>query len=107
MFWRETGTNDDEDDVEAREGACSIETAMAGRGCRGEGDGQGGDGDFVSLCARSRSGGLGQSATATGIAATTTGELQREGPSSERSRVVQTAAQGRGVQAAWVLVGLI
>ena len=29
VFWRETGMNDeDEDDVEARWGACSIETAM-------------------------------------------------------------------------------
>ena len=28
MFWRETGMNDDEDDVDAREGACSIETAI-------------------------------------------------------------------------------
>jgi hypothetical protein len=31
VFWRETGMNDDDDeDVEARCGACSIETAMAG-----------------------------------------------------------------------------
>lgn len=30
MFWRETGMNDDDDEVEARDGACSIETAMAG-----------------------------------------------------------------------------
>lgn len=30
VFWRETGINDDDDDVEAREGACSMETAMAG-----------------------------------------------------------------------------
>jgi len=28
VFWRETGMNEDEDDVEAREGACSMETAM-------------------------------------------------------------------------------
>lgn len=28
MFWRETGMKDDEDDVDARDGACSIETAM-------------------------------------------------------------------------------
>lgn len=28
MFWRETGIKDEEDEVEAREGACSIETAM-------------------------------------------------------------------------------
>jgi hypothetical protein len=30
VFWRETGIKDDEDDVDAREGACSIETAMVG-----------------------------------------------------------------------------
>lgn len=28
MFWRETGMKDDDDDVDAREGACSMETAM-------------------------------------------------------------------------------
>jgi hypothetical protein len=28
VFWRETGMKDDDDDVDAREGACSIETAM-------------------------------------------------------------------------------
>jgi hypothetical protein len=29
VFWRETGTKDEEvDDVDAREGACSIETAI-------------------------------------------------------------------------------
>jgi hypothetical protein len=28
VFWRETGMKDDEDEVEAREGACNIETAM-------------------------------------------------------------------------------
>jgi hypothetical protein len=28
VFWRETGMKDDEEDVEAREGACSMETAM-------------------------------------------------------------------------------
>lgn len=28
MFWRETGINDEDDEVEAREGACSMETAM-------------------------------------------------------------------------------
>lgn len=35
VFWRETGIKDDEDDVDARDGACSIETAMVkvvGRG---------------------------------------------------------------------------
>jgi len=32
VFWRDTGTNDDDEDVEAREGACSIETAMFGEG---------------------------------------------------------------------------
>jgi len=40
VFWRDTGTNEDEDDVEAREGACSMETAMFWGGCRREGDGQ-------------------------------------------------------------------
>ena len=30
VFWRETGMKDDDDDVEAREGAWSIETAMGG-----------------------------------------------------------------------------
>jgi len=49
-----------------------------------------GGGDFVSLCARSRLGGLGQSAAATG-------ELQREGPSSERS------TGGAECSAAWVV----
>lgn len=30
VFWRETGTKDDVvDEVDAREGACNIETAMA------------------------------------------------------------------------------
>jgi hypothetical protein len=29
VFWRETGMKDDDDDVEARDGACSMETAMA------------------------------------------------------------------------------
>jgi len=29
VFWRETGMKDDEEDVEARDGACSIETAIA------------------------------------------------------------------------------
>lgn len=34
VFWRETGTKDEVvDEVDAREGACSIETAMSG-GCR-------------------------------------------------------------------------
>lgn len=28
VFWRETGMKDDEEDVDAREGACSIDTAM-------------------------------------------------------------------------------
>jgi hypothetical protein len=28
VFWRETGMKDDDEDVDAREGACSIETAM-------------------------------------------------------------------------------
>jgi hypothetical protein len=28
VFWRETGIKDDDDEVDAREGACSIETAM-------------------------------------------------------------------------------
>jgi hypothetical protein len=29
VFWRETGMKDDDEEVEAREGACSMETAMA------------------------------------------------------------------------------
>lgn len=29
VFWRETGTKDDDDDVDALEGACSIETAIS------------------------------------------------------------------------------
>jgi hypothetical protein len=43
VFWRETGMKDDDDDVDARDGACSIETAMAlrpwcsGRGRRDKG----------------------------------------------------------------------
>jgi|TARA_R110002003_G_scaffold63_6_gene5846 hypothetical protein len=28
VFWRETGMKDDDEDVDARDGACSIETAM-------------------------------------------------------------------------------
>jgi hypothetical protein len=43
VFWRETGTKDDEEEVEARDGACSMETAMArevggrrSRGCLAE-----------------------------------------------------------------------
>jgi hypothetical protein len=32
VFWRETGMKDDDDDVDARDGACSIETAMARQG---------------------------------------------------------------------------
>jgi len=32
VFWRETGIKDEDDEVEAREGACSMETAMV-RGC--------------------------------------------------------------------------
>jgi len=32
VFWRETGIKDEDDEVEAREGACSMETAMM-RGC--------------------------------------------------------------------------
>jgi hypothetical protein len=37
VFWRETGIKEDEEDVDARDGACSIETAMVsvvGRGLR-------------------------------------------------------------------------
>lgn len=30
VFCRETGIKDDDDEVEARDGACSMETAMAG-----------------------------------------------------------------------------
>lgn len=29
VFWRETGLKDEEEEVEAREGACSMETAMS------------------------------------------------------------------------------
>lgn len=32
MFWRETGMKDEDEEVEAREGACSMETAMVVRG---------------------------------------------------------------------------
>jgi hypothetical protein len=28
VFWRETGMKDDDEDVDAREGACSMDTAM-------------------------------------------------------------------------------
>ena len=93
MFWRETGTNDDEDDVEAREGACSIETAMAGRGCRGESDGQ--EAVTLFLCVRGRD------------QAGWVNQRRRRGNCSGRarpargSRVVQSAVQ-RGL-----LVGLI
>jgi hypothetical protein len=53
VFWRETGTKDDDDDVEAREGACSMETAMVEGGvCRGEGDGQ--EAVTLFLCGRGR-----------------------------------------------------
>lgn len=31
VFWRDTGMNDDEEEVEAREGACSIATDIARR----------------------------------------------------------------------------
>jgi hypothetical protein len=91
VFWRETGTNDDDDEVEAREGACSMETAMAGRGVSRR-ERRAGGGDFVSLCARSRSGDVDQSASSVG-------ELQREGPSSEsRQRsAVQCGAVQRGL----------
>lgn len=45
VFWRETGMKDDDDDVDAREGACSMETAMLSvaweRGGGGLGCGQG------------------------------------------------------------------
>jgi hypothetical protein len=37
VFWRETGMKEDDEDVDARDGACSIETAMVsvvGRGLR-------------------------------------------------------------------------
>jgi hypothetical protein len=30
VFWRETGMKDDDDEVDAREGACSMDTAMSG-----------------------------------------------------------------------------
>lgn len=93
MFWRETGTNDDEDDVEAREGACSIETAMAGRGCRGESDGQEAETLFLCVRGRGRAGWVNQRRRR-GIAAG--GPVQRE-----------VARGRRAVQAAWVLVGLI
>ena len=40
VFWRETGINDDDDEVDAREGACSMETAMVeSRGPGGCGSG--------------------------------------------------------------------
>ena len=44
MFWRETGIKDEEEEVEARDGACSMETAMGeawvlcARSCRACGD---------------------------------------------------------------------
>ena len=56
MFWRDTGTNEDEDDVEAREGACSMETAMFWGGCRREGDGQEAVTLFVRAVAAGRQG---------------------------------------------------
>jgi hypothetical protein len=31
VFWRETGLKDDDDEVDARDGACSMETAMTER----------------------------------------------------------------------------
>lgn len=34
VFWRETGMKDEDDEVEARDGACSIDTAMARSRCR-------------------------------------------------------------------------
>jgi hypothetical protein len=42
VFWRETGMKDEDEDVDARDGACSMETAMArswalGRGGRAVG----------------------------------------------------------------------
>ena len=52
MFWRDTGTNDDDEDVEAREGACSIETAMFGGGVVSRRERRAGGGDFV--CGRGR-----------------------------------------------------
>jgi hypothetical protein len=70
VFWRDTGTNEDEDDVEAREGACSMETAMFWGGCRREGDGQ----EAVTLFVRA----------VADQSASSTAELQREGPSSEK-----------------------
>lgn len=78
MFWRDTGTNEDEDDVEAREGACSMETAMFWGGCRREGDGQ----EAVTLFVRAVA--AGRQAGCEDQSASSTAELQREGPSSEK-----------------------
>jgi hypothetical protein len=36
VFWRETGAKDEDEEVEALEGACSIATDMAGRKRAGE-----------------------------------------------------------------------
>jgi len=37
VFWRDTGTKDEDEEVEARDGAWSMETAMVEDGCRKEG----------------------------------------------------------------------
>jgi hypothetical protein len=36
VFWRETGLKDEEEEVEARDGACSMETAMTFSGACGK-----------------------------------------------------------------------
>jgi hypothetical protein len=35
VFWRETGIKDDEEEVDAREGACNMDTAMVSVACEG------------------------------------------------------------------------
>lgn len=75
VFWRETGMKDDDEEVEAREGAWSIETAMLSVASEiAKASGQ--KGDFV--CAPRWK---------PAVDRRVRWELQREGPSSEGATV--------------------
>jgi hypothetical protein len=56
VFWRETGMKDDEDDVDARDGACSIETAILGFEAAGCGVNRPREGVVYGAVARALSG---------------------------------------------------
>jgi hypothetical protein len=58
VFWRETGLKDDDDEVDARDGACSMETAMTERLLWSGRVSTGGSVSVVQECGSTRCGGV-------------------------------------------------